>query len=149
MYKFYALVVSPPLLIFAIAGIMPSVLTGEWTWFARSGALLTAYGVILAYLDLSGAMREIFSEIQPAIEESFKNILEETFEELSEEYSEKKSVPEIHSIFEEAKDEVGESLSTLGDKLVSNIRFYEILLIIVGTVIWGYGDLLSNLFGPL
>ena len=101
-----------------ISGVLPSLWVCDWGWFSRSGALLVIYGIYIVWLDYKGKINTDLDTI------------------------------ESHSI-KKFGDKDGELTSTLDNIRVSNNKLYakiEFLIFAFGTAIWGYGDLVGNLY---
>ena len=47
----YKIIIFVSITILFIFGVVPSVLDSDWTWFARSGALLVIFCVYVIWLD--------------------------------------------------------------------------------------------------
>ena len=60
--------------IILLAGVLPSIAYSNWEWFGRSGALLTAYGVALAFLDVVGFMNNIAGDVVRRMDEAIEKI---------------------------------------------------------------------------
>lgn len=43
---------QPVAIAIAVIGIGISLLTGEWKWFSRSGSLIVAFGIYVAFFDI-------------------------------------------------------------------------------------------------
>lgn len=94
-----------------------SIATGDWTWFARSGAVLTALGLVLAsrkvliaradLLALLSDMERVDGGQRTARLESFKRLQRD-----------------------------------IDRQVVEKAGF---ALLVIGTVVWGFGDLIGRL----
>jgi hypothetical protein len=104
----------------ALASAIASVLTGEWHWFQRSGAMLVLCGAILSAREL---MRK-----EP------KQLIRE---ELAEDGISQQQLPQ--STIEDRRQTVLDVLSAK----------FGIRMMVVGTVIWAYGDLVGDLVKKL
>jgi hypothetical protein len=101
-----------------ISGVLPSLWVCDWEWFSRSGALLVIYGIYIVWLDYKGRINTDLDTI------------------------------ESHTI-KKFGDKAGELTGTLDNIRVSNNKLYariEFLILTFGTAIWGYGDLVGNLY---
>jgi hypothetical protein len=114
----YTKITTISILIVSIAGILPSILFEEWEWFSRSGALLIVYGVYIVWLDYEGWINNDL--------ETLKSGVIKKFGEKSEQYL---------KLFDEVRD----ANSKRYDK-------FEFIIISTGTVIWGYGNLINNIY---
>jgi hypothetical protein len=102
-----------------LTGIFPSLYFADWVWFSRSGSLLVVYGVYIVWLDY-----------QSGIDGGLTNVANAAKEKFSEQQSQ-------------------ELLSTIESIRTSNKKQYqtmEFLILGVGTLIWGYGDLIGKLY---
>jgi len=114
--------------ILVLAGMAPSIVCSDWTWFSRSGSLVVIFGVFIVWLDYKGGIDEALDNVLSGYKEHLQNS-----EDLTEEQKEK--------FGKEVQEKFGE-VSVLNEKRFQNIEFYVIAL---GTLIWGYGDLLGEL----
>jgi hypothetical protein len=104
------------LLIIIAFGILPSIYFDCWDWFSKSGSLIVCYGVILAWVHYwhDVALEKSASETIESIE---KNIEHENFDRHA------SFINEYRVLFK------------------ANRKFIELIIICLGTLIWGYGDL--------
>lgn len=98
------------------SSVTASYLTGEWLWFGRSGAIVTMAGVILS--------------LRPMLRVGFNKWVE------------------LHHEFDagtliETPEEIEEKRQVKLDVIAS---YTGAFLTIIGTLIWGYGDLLDKIF---
>jgi hypothetical protein len=121
---FSILLVDIGILLFA--GITPSILYNDWSWFSRSGSGLTAFGVVLAYLDISG----VIEKIGDVLSSSVRKVLVEKGLELK-----NGSLEKIDNIIKDQKT-----------SMIKKFRLLEFTTIFIGTIIWGYGDKLPYIF---
>jgi hypothetical protein len=101
-----------------IFGVLPSLWLSDWEWFSRSGSLLVIYGIYIVWLDYKGGINTDLDTIESLTIKKFG-------------------------------DKAGELTSTLNDIRGSNNKLYariEFLIFAFGTAIWGYGDLVGNLY---
>lgn len=99
------------LFLISVFGVLPSMYFIDWSWFARSGALLVCLGVYVAWLDYKGKIDRDISKI--------------------------KSKLDAHA---------AEIFDSFNEKTKSYFNRIEFLVVILGTLIWGYGDLLGKLY---
>ena len=98
------------------SSVTASYLTGEWLWFGRSGAIVTMAGVILS--------------LRPMLRVGFNKWVE-----LYHEFDAGKII--------ETPEEIEEKKQVKLDVIAS---YTGAFLTIIGTLIWGYGDLLDKIF---
>lgn len=106
------------ILIVSLTGLLPSIYYSDWEWFSRSGALVIIYGVYIVWLDYQGGIDSALSKIEFAAKEKFG----------------------------ELTDELSKTINQIK---ISNKKMYqtmEFLILGFGTLIWGYGDLVGELF---
>jgi hypothetical protein len=96
-----------------VISVLESYTTGKWHWFGRSGAIITMAGVIL--------------NMRPLVRMG-----------LTEWLRSQQVIDGGH--FDPTPEEIEEERQTTQDAIASNIGLYMVL---VGTVIWAYGDLIS------
>jgi hypothetical protein len=109
-----------------IVGILISLITSNWLWFSRSGSILVVIGVLMTAYD---------------IESSLKNtkFLEFILKEME---ARKKYVTN------DEKEFVTEHLeSRITSVFGGFFKFLEIKILIIGTLVWGFGDLVGCLYG--
>lgn len=111
-----------------VVGVVPSFILCDWTWFSRSGALLTSFGIFLIWLDYK---EQINSDLNTVLN-GFSEYLEKTVENESDRNRTKKIVSENFDLVRNATE-----------RRFKNIEFY---LVISGTLIWAYGDLVGKFY---
>jgi hypothetical protein len=125
----YKTIVIISIFILLITGIVPSWLLSEWTWFARSGALLVVFGISIVWLDYKGSINKdldtVFAGFQDYLNDKDKDIS-------------KKEITSTEKIILGKFNEVSE----LTNKRFQNIEFF---ILATGTLIWGYGDLINKI----
>ncbi len=94
-----------------------SVATGDWTWFARSGAILTALGLVLASRKILIARADLLSLLgeMEAVDGAERTARLESFKRLQRDLD--------RQTFEKA----------------------GFGLLILGTLVWGFGDLVGRI----
>lgn len=150
----YPKVFALSILILLIFGVLPSLLKSDWTWFGRSGALLVLFGVYIVWLDYKGIIDDSLNSVLDGFrtyldtlttEQKRENIIK-IFEEGKiqytdieiDKYLEQDNTDKNFKIFSEKFNEV----SKLTHKRIQNIEFITLVL---GTFIWGYGDLIDKI----
>lgn len=116
------------LAILVLAGMVPSILSSDWIWFSRSGSLVVVFGVLIVWIDYKGGINDALDTVLSGYKEHLRNS-----EDLTENQKDKFG-KEVEGKFNE--------VSVLTEKQFQNIEFYVIAL---GTLVWGYGDLVSKL----
>jgi hypothetical protein len=102
----------------------------DWVWFQRSGSLLTFSGAILAARAIVRLGRE---GARPAPQTEIVSLVGSYYDERGQLMAKTKRTPEaIARKREEKKDEAALVLG--------------FVVGLLGTIIWGYGDLLGKLF---
>ena len=101
-----------------LAGVAPSIILDNWEWFGRSGSLLTAYGVTVAYLDVAGFL---------------DSVSENTIERMDQ-------VIESADTSGYTKEEIEQKKKEILKSMRKSVLRVEFLVLVVGTLIWGYGD---------
>ena len=125
------------------------LLIGGYIWavyscpatFARFGALLVCVGIILAYLDLRGIWEEskMLSELDKR--QTIKHLSEITEPSKSQEHAERFM---YHS---EIVSEIFDNNIQSANSRKKQAMLIEVAIIIVGTIVWAFGDLLVYDFG--
>lgn len=105
-------------IIFAVIGIIHSLVVNNFIWFSRSGSLLVSIGIIL------------ISRTFIINKELLINVGDKNMNMNSPEYfeAENKSVPDYIKLNEQSKKAIG---------------VYGPIISVFGTVIWSYGELLN------
>ncbi len=101
-----------------ITGVVPSIYFNCWEWFGRSGALLVCYGVIIAWQDYKGKIDKDIEQLKLIIDERFKDKADD---------------------FKQALDVFNNNTQRYFNKI-------EFVVVVVGTLIWGYGDLVGKIY---
>lgn len=124
-----------PFVIVAIS-IFVSINQSDWGHFSRAGSLIVVLGIYIAIKDLSGDIYEHARNNYFTMSEFFKigdiGIFEK--EELNELINKAKEVEKTNS--------ENNAFATYVSK---KFRKIEAVLLVVGTIIWGYGDLILSL----
>lgn len=100
-----------------LAGVWLSAATGDWTWFARSGALLTALGLVLASRKILIARADLVALLA--------------------------DMERADGAERTARLESFKRLQRDLDRQVMEKAGFGLL--ILGTLVWGFGDLLGRL----
>jgi hypothetical protein len=120
---------TPVSLVWFVVSIAHSALTHDWVWFQRAGSILTLAGVVLA---ARGLTRQARSGVGPSSPFSIADIVGSSMEDGQ------PMVQVVHSpetLAERREDELDAKAAGRG-----------FVLAVIGTVVWGYGDLVGWLF---
>jgi|GEM_PF-1637383 len=123
----YKTIISISIFILLLAGIIPSIILYDWVWFSRSGALLVIFGIFIIWLDYQSSIENDLNTVFDSFEKYLLNANEKDTE------SREKTKTEIQGKFNEVKK--------ANKKRFQNIEFFTVAL---GTVVWGYGDLINK-----
>ncbi len=115
-------------LIVTLIGILLSYNSGDWTWFSRSGSLLVVIGIIVAVKDINKSLAELED----------RKLTDYLLEKL------KERRPDIDE--NEIHDSKKEIMELTKEKIAIFYRRVEVSILITGTVIWGFGDLIGSLY---
>jgi len=100
-----------------VISLIASFCTKDWTWFARSGSVMTMAGVILS--------------VRPIVRMNFNQ------------YLKSKKIINGGSILGDTPEEMAKDKEEIKDLVAIYIGGTFTFL---GTLIWGYGDLITNLY---
>jgi len=120
--------------------ILLSIHESSWAHFSRAGSLIIVVGIYIAFEDLSGA---IYSR---ANNDHFK--MSEILENASVFQMENHELTELIKHAKEA-EEINRKNRGFSAYVSKKFRIMEAILLISGTIIWGYGDLVLMLLWPL
>ncbi|SFK29496.1 hypothetical protein [Falsiroseomonas stagni] len=100
-----------------VAGIWLSIATTDWMWFARSGAIITAFGLVLASRKVLIARADLMALLQDMerVDGAERTVRLESFKRLQRD---------------------------LDRQIMEKAGF---ALLILGTLVWGFGDLIGRL----
>lgn len=119
-------------------GIALSISLKDWQCFARSGSLIVILGIIVAWKDITGNLQ---AHINANIDVLAKKILEiENGSTRGLLYSGEKN-----SEVKNELDSYKEKLQELDRLMKLRLKALEVCILILGTFVWGYGDLIGNL----
>lgn len=111
-------------LIILLTGMVPSIFTNDWTWFGRSGAILTAYGIVITYLDLQGFLAKSVEDISARIDKHLET-------------------HDLSQVPDEKIDQIEAQKDAIFAGIIKSMRRVEFSILVLGTIIWGYGDLIG------
>jgi uncharacterized membrane protein YgaE (UPF0421/DUF939 family) len=131
-------------------------MNSDWAWVGRSGALLTIFGVYVIWLDYKGEIDKSLDTVLEGFEEYLKKITPEQEKEslinLFKNQNIKYTEEQLEKLLETPTDRNKtfktisvkfKEVSELTHKRVQNVEF---LVLVLGTLIWGYGDLINKLY---
>ena len=104
-------------------GVTVSRASGDWAWFARSGSVLVAVGVAFAYFNVDHWMERGIGEAASRLRQRMQG---------------SRASPGFLLDFVVGIDERANL-----ESIPNTVKIFEVLLVIVGTLIWGFGDLLN------
>jgi hypothetical protein len=132
---FIGILLAPLSLIIYYFGINPSLSYDDWSWFGRSGSLVVVYGAMITFLDISKVIQEneyiLFHSAKIKLKadhlrtEPQKDMLRKEVE------FERQIYPHIERDIKKG--------------IIFCFRITEAFSLIVGTIIWGYGDKINVL----
>lgn len=134
--KYYQRIAWTLPIIIVILSVLLSIHRSSWEFFSRAGCLIVLVGVYIAYKDWSG---EIYQTIKPdyfTMSELMEFVSCDVLDE-----SERKDLAITCKNIERVHNE-NKSFVRYASK---RFRKMEAVLLFIGTLVWGYGDLLLNL----
>lgn len=119
-----------------IGGVAASVAMSDWGWFARAGSAIVVVGIYVTWKDISGTVDFAQQFLRQMIEKEKAKI-----------------GPVKGGLLTAAKNqEIEQQIDTLGGQLEGllktmkvRVRALEVGTIMMGTVIWGFGDLIGEI----
>lgn len=111
-------ILTSSIIIIVSFGVLPSYWVNDWEWFSRGGALLVVYGIYIIWRDIKG---KIHSDL---------DLLDSAASEKSGEKS-----AEFTDLVKEIQKKNKRLYATI-----------ELLILVAGTIIWAYGDLINELY---
>lgn len=115
-------------------GVAPSLIYSDWTWLERSGSLLSVFGIFMAFKDYTKDIDEEKTKFLQHID-MLTNAKRRSLERKNpEDKKEQLSELEYH------RNTLTTEMEKLQAEINIKIRKIEVGLIIVGTLIWGYGS---------
>lgn len=120
----------------------------DWITFARSGSLLVCIALVLAIIDHQSWVKNAIPTSQKYRPETYSNIekaIEDTIKEEIKTFNLKKSENEIKYLTNLRYNEFLEKQkSEKAHETRSRFQRVELAIGLVGTLIWGFGDLIQN-----
>lgn len=134
-----------------LGGIIISINLHDWSWFSRSGSLLVVIALTLEVIDFPTWISNISKSVRKYSERDGDEFLYDTFRNIIKENLKKhgviKSPEEIEFLTEQYRDNYLELLPTkFGSGVKKMAHKYEIIIAAIGTLIWGFGDLINHVF---
>lgn len=119
-------------------GLISSIFWKDWQYFERSGSLVIVVAIILAWYDHVNKLGDMerFYKVQ------FSYLLAEM------ERSRPKGIiaGAMHDGKREQMIEVSSNLENLCAMLKLRLRTTEAIVLCIGTLVWGYGSIVGNIF---
>ena len=141
MSKVEVIILFVVLLVVGLAGVFPSLLRDDWSWFERSGSILAAFGVLIAYLDFSGKLEK---NIVSIVADS------EVLARASRIKIQRDNSPDKEgglALLDYRIQNIEKNLTKLHSTIKKRLMFIEFSLVFIGTIVWGYGSKLPSLWG--
>jgi hypothetical protein len=115
-----------------VGGVVISLKTGDWTWLSRSGSAMVALGIILTsreILDHSRRLKENRVNWEARIHHNLKK--ERAGHHTDHDWATENSIKKLIRSRSREED-------------IWEIEFRGFYLLVAGTLIWGFGDLVGN-----
>ena len=139
-----------------ISGLALSSLTADWTWFSRFGAIIVIIGMLLVYEDFE----KLAQEEEPFIASCYKDLTTLNLHQISEMEKEQllekgnmqmATEQEKKDYIEGLNNDISEHINSGGEEYTKNSiknlpRNIEKIILITGTLIWGFGDSIACIF---
>lgn len=119
----FLLVISLALIVLT-TGLMASRSTGDWAWFPRSGSMLVTLGILFAYFNFDYRLEKGLYRTG--------RIAARVIRQFAPESGFLARLTDINNRMEERLDDIPNKVKTI-----------EVVIIGVGTIVWGFGDLLG------
>lgn len=147
--KIFIILFSSVIISIAIlgTGIWLSFASSDWTIFSRSGSLLVIVALIMALTDHSGWLRKIIkigdNSLSEKAKEEFKRAFSKNIEEDLKRFEIVKSKNEIDYLTDvKVQDYLQNFPNRIGIEIRKSIQKYELSIAIIGTLVWGFGDII-------
>lgn len=126
--------------IILIAGIYFNIATHKYIHLTPAGAMIIVVGIILGVLNLDKIVIKLFKDF---VASQSSEILDEVIE--SEINSNHKSTKESHNnIREKITRDMDNAVDTVLNDVSKKYKLYEVYVIIIGTLVNGWGDFIFN-----
>jgi hypothetical protein len=130
--------ISLATILLTVMGVALSISLKDWQYFERSGSLIVILGIIVAWKDIAGDLEVYFNAY---IKMLAKNIQErESNPTRGLLYSGGKNSEEKNQL-----ESYKAKLQELDRLMRLRLKALEVCILILGTFVWGYGDLIGNL----
>lgn len=130
----------------AFIGIAVSYFTGDWSAFSRSGSLIVVCALALAFFDYTTATKDFFDQVREVFGDQYEkqarsNVQKLVRDELRQ-HGIEKSDEEMAYLAERRMSEFWEGVPMrYGGQFKLKSLKTELTLAILGTLVWGFGDL--------
>jgi len=111
-------------------GILPSIISSDWGWFSRSGAILVIFGLYIIWLDYESDLNDNLDILLSGFN---KHLVENTEED--------------EASIERIEANVSDKFNEVRKATKNRFQNIEFLIVAIGTLIWGYGDLINKFSG--
>lgn len=117
-----------------VMGIALSISLKDWQYFARSGSLIVILGIIVAWKDITGDLEAYMNMLAKNIQERESNSTRGLL------YTGGKNSEENNQL-----ESYKAKLQELVRLMKLRLKAIEVCILTLGTLVWGYGDLIGNL----
>lgn len=133
-----------------ILGFLLSVIYGDWSVFSRSGSLIVVCALLLALVDYATSTKEFINKTKeflgPSYEEEEKGRIRQLIRDELDKYGLSKSEKEIAYLADQKREFYWDKFpERFGGSLKMKSVVSEVSIAMVGTLIWGFGDLFGKL----
>ena len=138
------------MVLIALTGVILSVNYSDWSIFSRAGSLIVVLALTLALIDYSSVSKNVINEARKiggdkASNEAIENIKNMIMNDLKN-HGVVKTDGEINYMAETLSTDYWERLPMrLGGFFKMQAVKTEITIAVIGTVIWGFGDLVGSI----
>jgi len=126
-------------ILLSVMGIALSISLKDWQYFARSGSLIVILGIIVAWKDITGNLEAYINAnidvLAKKIQETENGFTTRGLLYFGEKNSEVKNELESYK----------EKLQKLDRLMKLRLKALEVCILVFGTFVWGYGDLIGHL----
>lgn len=125
-------------IIVAVFGVLASIFLHDWQWFGRSGSVITVIAIYFASCEFRKKIEKAPSLANDIFDENKEQYLESVKHKIPDENKEK--------VLKIAKTQAMEEIEHIAKNTYDRFLKVETGIFIVGTLIWGFGDLPNLLF---